>query len=68
MTTSKQPTDLPKTSAPAQRALAGAGIATLAQLSNYSLAQIEQLHGMGPKAIGILRQALVANGLTFADE
>lgn len=60
--------DLPKTSAPAQRALAGAGIATLAQLSTFSSAQIEQLHGMGPKAIGILRQALAANGLTFAGE
>ena len=63
-----QPTDLPKTSAPAQRALAGAGIMTLAQLSNFSVAQIQQLHGMGPKAIGILRQALAANGLTFAGE
>ena len=60
--------DLPKIGAPAQRALAGAGIATLAQLSNFSLAQIQQLHGMGPKAIGILRQALAANGLTFAGE
>lgn len=60
--------DLPKTSSPAQRALAGAGITTLAQLSGFRRAEIAKLHGMGPKALGILAQALAAKGLTFADE
>ncbi len=60
--------DLPKTSAPAQRALEGAGIFTLEQLSHFSVAHIGKLHGMGPKAIGILRQTLAAKGLSFAGE
>ncbi|MFN8487719.1 MAG: hypothetical protein U0350_09020 [Caldilineaceae bacterium] len=66
--TSTQTGDLPKTSAPAQRALDSAGIATLAQLSTFKQSEIAKLHGMGPKAIGILRQALAAKGLAFADE
>lgn len=60
--------DLPKTSAPAQRALDNVGITTLAQLSSFRRAEIAKLHGMGPKALGILAQALAAKGLTFADE
>lgn len=60
--------DLPKTSAPAQRALDAAGIATLEQLSKCKRSEIAKLHGMGPKALGILQQALAAKGLTFADE
>lgn len=58
--------NLPKTSAPAQRALDGVGIASLEQLSQFSEAEIAKLHGMGPKALGILREALTANGLAFA--
>lgn len=60
--------DLPKTSAPAQRALDSVGIATLTQLSRFRRAEIAKLHGMGPKALGILAQALAAKGLTFAEE
>jgi predicted flap endonuclease-1-like 5' DNA nuclease len=60
--------DLPKTSAPARRALDGAGITSLAQLARYSEKEIAALHGMGPKAIGILREALAAKGLSFADK
>jgi hypothetical protein len=54
-------------SQPARRALAGAGYTRLEQLSRISEAEIKQLHGMGPKAIGQLRQALEATGLSFAD-
>jgi aryl-alcohol dehydrogenase-like predicted oxidoreductase len=68
-TKSKQQTsDLPKLAAPAQRALAGAGISTLAQASKFSLAELKKLHGIGPNAIEQLRQALAAQGLVFADE
>lgn len=63
-----QTSDLPKTSAPAQRALDSVGISTLAQLSRWRRAEIAKLHGMGPKALGILEQALAAKGLTFAEE
>lgn len=60
------PSDLPKISAPAQRALAAAGYTHLAQLTAVSEAELLKLHGMGPKALGILRQALAAQGLSFA--
>jgi hypothetical protein len=52
-------TDFPAgLSQPAHRALAGAGIQNLEQLATFSEAQIKQLHGMGPKGIDLLRQAL----------
>ncbi|HVU14925.1 MAG TPA: DNA-directed RNA polymerase subunit alpha C-terminal domain-containing protein [Phototrophicaceae bacterium] len=59
-------TDLPKMSAPAQRALAGAGITRLDQLTTKREAEIAKLHGMGPKALRELREALAAHGLKFA--
>jgi hypothetical protein len=59
--------DLPKTSAPAQRALESAGIASLEQLTKVTEAELAQLHGMGSNALGKLREALKANGLSFRD-
>ena len=53
-------------SAPARRALQNAGIATLTELSNYSEQEILDLHGMGPKSLTILRQALQEVKLDFA--
>lgn len=55
-------------SQPAQRALATAGIENLAQLTAISEAELLKLHGMGPKAIRHLRQALAEQGLTFAPD
>lgn len=61
--------DLPaKLSQPALRALAGAGIHNLKQLSKFSESEIKKLHGMGPNGINQLRLALVAKGLSFADK
>jgi len=57
--------DLPKIGAPATRALEAAGYTTLKQLTRVTEAEIAQLHGMGPKALGILREALKAEGLSF---
>lgn len=65
---SNQESDLPKISQPAVRALAGVGIHRLKQLTRFSETEIGRLHGMGPKALGILRQALADRGLAFADE
>ena len=48
--------DLPKTSAPAQRALESAGITSLKQLTEVTEEDLLQLHGMGQKALGILRE------------
>ena len=51
---------------PAQRALAAAGIDKLDQLTKISEEELSKLHGMGPKALGILRDALAAKGKSFS--
>ncbi len=58
--------DLPKLAAPAQRALAGAGIQYLQQLTKFSEKEIKELHGIGPNALVQLRRALAEKGLSFA--
>jgi uncharacterized protein YdhG (YjbR/CyaY superfamily) len=60
--------DLPKISAPAGRALESIGITTLEQLIKVTEAELGQLHGMGPKALGILREALEAKGWSFKQD
>jgi hypothetical protein len=62
---SQSESDLPKLAAPAQRALARAGITKLEQLTEVTEAELLQLHGMGKNAINILRGALSALGLSF---
>lgn len=57
--------NFPKIGAPATRALEAAGYTNLKQLSKVTEAEIAQLHGMGPKALEILREALKAEGLSF---
>jgi hypothetical protein len=49
---------LPKIGAPATRALNGAGYTTLRQLAGVPRAELAILHGMGPKALGIIEAAL----------
>jgi hypothetical protein len=51
---------------PARRALLQAGYTRLEQLAGVSEAELKQLHGMGPKAIEVMREALAARGLSFA--
>ena len=63
-----QQTPFPKTGNPAQRALNGAGYMYLEQLTEVSEKELLKLHGMGPKAIRILRAALEERGLSFAAE
>jgi hypothetical protein len=60
-------TDFPKLSAPARRALLGAGFARLDQLAGVSESDLEKLHGMGPAAITALSVALDERGLSFRD-
>ncbi len=60
--------DLPKLSAPAQRALAGAGIQSLRELTKFSEKEIKELHGIGPNALNELRRAMKSKGLSFAKE
>lgn len=54
-----------KIGAPAERALANAGITSFRQLATYSEAEIAALHGIGQKAIGMLKTALAAQHLSF---
>jgi deazaflavin-dependent oxidoreductase (nitroreductase family) len=56
----------PGLSQPAQRALKAAGYTRLEQLAGVTEADLLKLHGVGPKAIETLRQALATQGLAFA--
>ena len=60
-----KPSDFPKIGAPATRALEAAGYTSLKQLTEVTEAELGQLHGMGPKALGILRDTLKAKGWSF---
>lgn len=53
---------------PARRALLRAGYWRLEQLTALSEAEVEGLHGIGPKAMDLLRRALLARGLSFASD
>jgi len=50
---------------PALRALSSAGIRSMADLTHWTEADLAKLHGMGPKALGALRDGLDASGLSF---
>ena len=56
---------IPNIGAPAQRALANHGITSLNQLTKYSEAELLALHGVGPKALRILKQLLAEQKLSF---
>jgi len=64
-----QESDFPRTiGEPATRALALAGYHRLEQLPQASAKELLALHGVGPKAIRLLRAALAERGLTFSGE
>lgn len=63
--TSSTKTQLPKIGSPATRALNNIGIFTLEELSKYTEKEIMDLHGMGPKAMGILKVEMKKLGLSF---
>jgi hypothetical protein len=60
--------DFPKLSAPARRALAGAGFTRLDQLVNATESQLMALHGFGSNGLKQLREALAARELSFKTE
>jgi predicted flap endonuclease-1-like 5' DNA nuclease len=60
--------DLPPIGGPARAALELAGIRRLDQLTDVTERQLLALHGVGPKAIRILRETLAARGLAFRPE
>ena len=57
---------LPRIGAPATRALQGAGYTTLRSLAGVSRGELLRLHGMGPRALGILEAELRKRGLELA--
>lgn len=57
--------DLPKIGAPATRALASIGVARLNQLVDHSEDELVALHGFGPKALRVVKEALNKGGLSL---
>ncbi|MDI6024476.1 helix-hairpin-helix domain-containing protein [Leucobacter sp. UT-8R-CII-1-4] len=57
--------DLPKIGAPATRALANVGVTSLDQVAEWSETDLLALHGVGPKAVRILKESLSARGMAL---
>jgi predicted flap endonuclease-1-like 5' DNA nuclease len=55
-------------SGPALRALAYAGIRSMAQLAQWREKDVADLHGMGPKGVRMLREGLAAQSRHFKRE
>jgi hypothetical protein len=53
--------------APSRRALAQAGYTRIEQFRAATEDELRQLHGIGPKAIDLIRLALDAKGPSFAN-
>ena len=51
--------------APATRALVAAGFTELSQLANVPVADLSKLHGVGPRALRLIQDALERRGLTL---
>jgi hypothetical protein len=59
-------TGLPGTiGAPATRALIAAGYTELRQLAHVPAAELKKLHGVGPKALRLLQEALERQGTSL---
>jgi len=52
----------------APRELAGNGITRYEQLTDWTERELLNIHGVGPKAIRILREELAARGLSLRDD
>jgi predicted flap endonuclease-1-like 5' DNA nuclease len=57
---------LPRIGAPATRALNDAGYTELRQLAGVPASELTRLHGVGPKALRLIEQALEEHGLALA--
>jgi hypothetical protein len=65
----KRPHAFPKgVAAPAVRALASVGVTRLEQAAQFRESELAALHGMGPKALGLIRAELRAQGMSFKPE
>ncbi|MRG60325.1 hypothetical protein GE115_10670 [Agromyces sp. CFH 90414] len=59
--------DLPPIGRPANSALLAAGLTSLAAVAAMGRRELLAMHGVGPKAIRILEEAIAERGLEFAD-
>ena len=50
---------------PAVRALRAAGITSLREVSRLREVDLVAMHGVGPRALSLLREALAVEGLSF---
>ena len=53
---------------PASSALEHAGYRTIEDLTNLTERELLAIHGVGPKAVGVLRAVLAERGLAFRPE
>lgn len=60
-----EPLPLPQLSAPARRALDGAGITALDQLDGRPESEVADLHGVGPAQLAVLHAALAEHSLAM---
>jgi hypothetical protein len=59
-------TGLPRSiGAPATRALIAAGYTELRQLADVPATELKKLHGMGPRALKLLQEALEQQGMSL---
>ena len=59
-------TGLPRSiGAPATRALTAAGYTEISQLAGVPAAELAKLHGVGPKALRLLQEALQNRGMSL---
>ena len=59
-------TTLPKgIGKPATRALAAVGVTRLDQITHFTESQLLAMHGVGPKAVGVIQAALASQGQAF---
>ena len=52
----------------ARRELAAHGLTRFAQLTDHSERELLEIHGVGPKAVQILREELSSRGMAFRAE
>jgi DNA uptake protein ComE-like DNA-binding protein len=50
---------------PATRALTAAGYTQLSQLADVPASELKKLHGVGPKALKLLQEALEQHGMSL---
>lgn len=60
--------DLPAIGRPANTALLAIGATTLEQVAQHGRSELLALHGVGPRAIRLLEDALAERDLGFRDE